>query len=253
MTERVDSEKPRVLVVDDEADLVDLVTFNLEKHGFSTLRAADGRQGLSVARAERPDLAIVDVMMPEMDGIELVQRLKGDPKLSSMPILMLTAKTAEQDELAALSIGAEDYVAKPFSMRILIARVESLLRRSQDRPSETPDELTLGEIKVNLDRHEASVAGTPIQLTRTEFRILAALLAAEGRVLSRATLIGKAIGVGVAVTKRTIDVHVTSLRRKLGDQSYLIETVRGVGYRAGEAASEESASRQQAENSNKCP
>ena len=231
--------RPRVLVVDDESDLVDLLTFNLEKHGYTALRASDGRQGLTLARAERPDLAIIDVMMPEIDGVELVQRIKADPMLMSMPILMLTAKTGEQDELAALSIGADDYVAKPFSMRILMARVQSLLRRSQERASEAPTKLKLGEIEVDLDRHEASVHGKLIQLTRTEFRILAALLAAEGRVLSRATLIGKAIGVGVAVTKRTIDVHVTSLRRKLGDQSHLIETVRGVGYRSGEGSAEE--------------
>lgn len=238
MTDPQGHARPRILVVDDESDLVDLLSINLEKHGLSTLRASDGRQGLSVARAERPDLAIIDVMMPEMDGMELVRRLKRDPMLSTMPILMLTAKTAEQDELAALSIGAEDYLAKPFSMRILIARVQSLLRRSHERPADSPNELSLGAITVHLDRHEASVASTPIQLTLTEFRLLVALLGAEGRVLSRKTLIAKAIGLGVAVTKRTIDVHVTSLRRKLGDQAHLIETVRGVGYRAGVAPSQ---------------
>ncbi len=229
----------RVLVADDESDLVELVTLNLEKHGYQTLKAFDGREGLTLARAERPDLAIVDVMMPEIDGVELVRRIKADPQLEAMPIIMLTAKTAEQDELAALSIGADDFVTKPFSMRVLVARVQSLLRRSQERTRELPTGLRLGEIHVDLDRHEVTVDGQTVQLTLTEYRILVALLVAEGRVLSRATLIGKAIGVGVAVTKRTIDVHVTSLRRKLGEQARLVETVRGVGYRAGEDSSEE--------------
>ena len=229
----------RILVVDDESDLVELLTVNLEKHGYTALGASDGREGLALARMERPDLAIVDVMMPEMDGVQLVQRIKADPQLSAMPIIMLTAKTAEQDELAALSIGADDYVAKPFSMRILMARVHTLLRRSHDRVNGTPAKLSLGQVVVDLDRHETAVSGHVVQLTRTEFRILVALLGAEGRVLSRAKLIGKAIGVGVTVSKRTIDVHVTSLRRKLADQAYLIETVRGVGYRVVEASGEE--------------
>lgn len=229
----------RVLVVDDEPDLVELLQFNLEKSGFGVLTASNGREALNAARIERPDLAIVDVMMPEMDGIELVKRLKADPKTSTMPILMLTAKTAEQDELAALSIGADDYVPKPFSMKILLARVQSLLRRSTERVSETGDELRLGEIFVDLRSHEARLRDKSLALTKTEFRILAALIAAEGRVLSRASLIGKAIGVGVAVTKRTIDVHVTSLRRKLEDHGAMIRTVRGVGYRAAETDPQE--------------
>jgi len=228
-------DRPRqILVVDDEPDLVDLLRFNLERAGHEVLGATHGREALDLAREHRPDLAIVDVMMPEMDGIELVRRLRSDPRLSAIPILILTAKTEERDEVQALSVGADDYVPKPFSIKVLLARVESLLRRAEGQIASSPDELTHGTIVVDLRRHEASLAGEPLSLTPTEFRILWALIAAEGRVLTRSDLIAKAIGMGVAVTKRTIDVHVTSLRRKLGDASGLIETVRGVGYRIGE-------------------
>ncbi len=226
----------QILVVDDEPDLVDLVRLNLERAGYEVLDASNGREALGIAREHLPDLAIVDVMMPEMDGIELVRRLRGDPRLGTMPILVLTARTGEHDELRALTVGADDYVSKPFSMKVLLARVESLLRRADTRHAPADDELTLGPIVVDLRRHEASLAGRPLSLTPTEFRILSALIVAEGRVLTRSDLIARAIGVGVAVTKRTIDVHVTSLRRKLGDASGLIETVRGVGYRIGDSS-----------------
>ncbi len=224
----------QILVVDDEPDLVDLVRFNLERRGYEVLAAGDGREALAIARERRPDLAIVDVMMPEMDGIELVRRLRGDPRLSAIAILVLTARTDERDELQALTVGADDYVPKPFSIRVLLARVESLLRRADTGGTPDGDELTLGPVVVDLRRHEAFMGGRALSLTRTEFRILSALIAAEGRVLTRSDLIARAIGLGVAVTKRTIDVHVTSLRRKLGEASSLIETVRGVGYRVAD-------------------
>ena len=230
------SAEPRfqVLVIDDERDLVDLLRINLENAGYGVREAFDGRSGFALIRDDPPDLAIVDVMMPEMDGIELVRRIRGDPQIAQTPILLLTAKTTERDELEGLTVGADDYVSKPFSMSILLARAEALLRRSKE---ESPhDALRLGDILVDLRRHEASIAGEPLALTRTEFRILSALLAARGRVLSRSTLIGKAIGVGVAITRRTIDVHVASLRRKLGPHAEMIRTVRGVGYRADDGS-----------------
>lgn len=222
----------RVLVVDDEPDLVDLVSLNLQRRGYLPIGATNGLEGLNAARAERPDLAIVDVMMPEMDGLELVRRLRADPATADIPVLMLTARATEADELRGLGVGADDYVTKPFSMKVLLARVASLLRRAPEGAGAAEDTLRLGEVQVDLRTHEALVHGRPVALTRTEFRILAALLGARGRVLSRQSLIERAIGVGVQVTRRTIDVHVTSLRRKLADQADLVRTVRGVGYRA---------------------
>ncbi|MCB9846091.1 MAG: response regulator transcription factor [Phycisphaeraceae bacterium] len=228
------NEQAKILVIDDEPDLVELLTFNLQKCGYIVQTAGDGRRGLDLARKDRPDLAIVDIMMPGLDGVELVRRLRSDPATTGVPVLMLTAKASEADELAGLGVGADDYVTKPFSMKVLLARVEALRRRAREPAITGRDELAVGDVRLDLGTHEAFLAGKPLQLTRTEFRILAALMGAHGRVLSRSALIGRAMGVGVAVTRRTIDVHVTSLRRKLGEHASMIRTVRGVGYRVVE-------------------
>lgn len=223
-----------VLVVDDERDLAELVAFNLQKEGYLPVIAHNGRDALTAIAKQIPDLAILDVMMPEIDGIKLASRLRADKATAALPIIMLTAKGEEVDELIGLQVGADDYIPKPFSMKILMARVSALLRRAE--PSSGPntdDEIReLGPVAVNLSTHEAFVEGEQIRLTLTEFRVLATLIEAGGRVLSRSALIAKAIGPGITVTERTIDVHVTSIRKKLGPHAGLIQTVRGVGYRA---------------------
>lgn len=223
--------KPTVLVVDDEPDLVELIRYNLQGEGFGVLSADNGASALELAKSHLPDLIVLDVMMPELSGIEVAKRLRVQSETSTIPIIMLTAKSAEADELAGLGVGADDYVTKPFSMQILLARIHALTRRASVSKGEESPTLSLGPISVNLDEHIASVDGRTMNLTITEFRLLCALLSNPGKVLSRPALISNAIGPGVAVTERTIDVHITAIRRKIAPHSSMIATVRGVGYR----------------------
>lgn len=226
------SPPPHILIVDDERDLLELLDVNLRKAGYRVTSATNGREALTRMQSDRPDLAVVDVMMPEINGIELVSRVRSDAKLSGLPMVMLTAKGEEVDELVGLSVGADDYIAKPFSMKVLLARIAAILRRIEPSADSDEDSQVLGPIRINASTHEAMLEGEPMHLTLTEFRVLASLLDAEGRVLSRGTLIAKAIGPGITVTERTIDVHVTAIRKKLGRHASLVQTVRGVGYRA---------------------
>jgi two-component system phosphate regulon response regulator PhoB len=220
----------RILIVEDERDLAELVALNLERAGFQTAVAHDGRQALAEVSRAHPDLILLDVMLPELNGVEVAKRLRVDPGTTDIPIIMLTAKAEEADEVIGLAAGADDYVTKPFSLRVLLARIESVMRRT-DADRERPTTLQTGPIEVRTDTHRVLVGGEEVKLTLTEFRLLAALIEGSGTVLSRKELMRRAIGPGVRVTPRTIDVHVTALRRKLGDAGVLIETVRGVGYR----------------------
>jgi two-component system phosphate regulon response regulator PhoB len=224
-----------VLVVDDERDLAELLSYNLRKSGYEVVIANSGRQALAAVEAAPPDLILLDVMLPELSGIEVAGRLRANPRTSSIPIVMLTAKTEEVDQIVGLTVGADDYITKPFSMKVLLARVDAVIRRTTrpGTPIPTPEErlVTLGPVACNPDTHETTVDGTPIKLTLTEFRLLTSLVQAQGRVLSRATLMSKAMGPGVTVTERTIDVHITAIRKKLGARAGMIKTVRGVGYR----------------------
>ncbi|MBM4107228.1 MAG: response regulator transcription factor [Phycisphaerae bacterium] len=222
-----------ILVVDDERDIVDLLAFNLRRAGYDVATALTGREALAALARRAPDLVILDVMLPQFSGVEIAQRIRTDPSLRQVPILMLSAKASEADQLVGLSSGADDYVTKPFSVKLLLARVESILRRT-GAPAGGEGAASLGPIRMDPGTFEALVADHPLPLTRTEFRLLWALLHARGRVLSRADLIAQAIGPGVTVTERTIDVHMTSVRRKLGEAAAFIHTVRGVGYRAAE-------------------
>ncbi|HLO40173.1 MAG TPA: response regulator transcription factor [Phycisphaerales bacterium] len=219
-----------VLIVDDERDLVDLLTINLQKAGYQTSTALNGRQALAALEAAHPDLILLDLMLPEISGIEVARRVRTDPATAHIPIVMLTAKGTEGDQLAGLTMGADDYIAKPFSMRVLLARVEAVLRRTA-KPDSAPRTFSLGTIILNTDTHQATVDGAAVKLTLTEFRLLCALIQASGRILSRSALMQRAMGPGVTVTERTIDVHVTSIRKKLGPHAGKIKTVRGVGYR----------------------
>ncbi|MEM8874022.1 MAG: response regulator transcription factor [Planctomycetota bacterium] len=221
-----------VLIVDDERDLVELVTHNLNRNGYRTIAASDGRSALAMARSEQPDLIVLDVMMPNLDGHEVARRLKAEPSTATIPIIMLTAKAEETDEIVGLKIGADDYVTKPFSMKVLMARMESVLRRGgTDAGSENESQLKAGPLLIDHAKHEVFVNERQVKLTLTEFKLLAALVEAGGRVLSRDRLMDKAMGTDVFVTDRAIDVHVTAIRKKLGDASWLVHTVRGVGYR----------------------
>jgi two-component system alkaline phosphatase synthesis response regulator PhoP len=221
-----------ILVVDDEPDIVELITYNLEQQGHSVLTAFDGAQALELAKSRLPDLIVLDVMMPQINGVEVAKRLHAQTETSSMPIIMLTAKSEEANELEGLGAGADDYITKPFSMQVLLARINALTRRSAADNGANATVLSLGPVSVDLNEHQAMVEGNPIQLTITEFRLLCALINNHGKVLSRPALISNAIGPGVAVTERTIDVHITAIRKKIAPFSSMITTVRGVGYRA---------------------
>jgi DNA-binding response OmpR family regulator len=231
--------RKKILVVDDERELAELVAMNLQRNGYDAITAHDGATGLELARKQKPDLVVLDVMMPGLSGREVTLALKQDPDTASMPILMLTARTEETDIIVGLSMGADDYVTKPFSMKVLMARIAAVLRRKASADS-AEAMLTAGPIVVDQSKHEVTVQGKPINLTPTEFKLLSAILGARGRVLSRDQLMDRAMGTDVFVTDRAIDVHITAVRKKLGDAAWMIHTVRGVGYRLLEKKEQES-------------
>lgn len=225
------SHRKHILVVDDEKDLCDLISFNLKKAGYDVAVAHTGRQALDHVLEKSPDLVVLDVMLPELSGTEVASRIRSNPSTSSIPIVMVTAKGAEVDQLVGLTVGADDYIAKPFSTKILLARIEAVLRRTGGA-QKAGQSFTMGGIEVHTDTHEVTVDGEHIKLTLTEFRLLATLIAAAGKVLSRSVLMSRAMGPGITVTERTIDVHITSVRRKLGSHAGVVKTIRGVGYKA---------------------
>ena len=221
-----------ILVIDDEADLRELVRYNLEKEGFDVIVAADGASGLEIALRHRPDLVVLDLMMPVMDGLEVCKRLRSDDRGKRIPLLILTAKATEVDRILGLELGADDYVTKPFSPRELVARVKAILRRA--RPQDTPDMIRCGSLTIDVSGHEVKYAGARVQLTATEFKILQLLASRPDRVLKREEIIESAMEHDSNVFDRTIDVHITAIRRKLEKGGALIETVRGFGYRLRE-------------------
>ncbi len=228
--------KKTVLVVDDEKDIVDLVTYNLRRNGYDVLAAFDGREAVEIAQRETPDLILLDLMLPGVDGTEVARRLKADSRTATIPLIMLTAKGEETDVVVGLTLGADDYVTKPFSMKILLARLNTVLRRSEQVATAGESAmLKAGPLTIDPSKHEVLVDGEPVKLTLTEFKLLAALVGARGRVLTRDQLMDKAMGTDVFVTDRAIDVHVTAIRKKLNTANWLIHTVRGVGYRLQES------------------
>jgi DNA-binding response OmpR family regulator len=226
--------KKRVLVVDDEKDLVDLISYNLQRNGYDVLPAHNGNTALELATREQPDLIVLDLMLPGIDGTEVARRLKSDARTQGIPIIMLTAKAEETDVVVGLTLGADDYVTKPFGMKILMARIGVVLRRTEPAPAAEGGVLKAGPLAIDLAKHEVLIDGEPVRLTLTEFKLLAALVGARGRVLTRDQLMDKAMGTDVFVTDRAIDVHVTAIRKKLGPANWLVHTVRGVGYRLKE-------------------
>jgi two-component system phosphate regulon response regulator PhoB len=228
--------KPKILVIEDEPDILEVIQYNLEREGCKVVVCRDGEQGLSRMRTDDPDLVILDLMLPGMDGIELCRRVKADPVTRAIPILMVTAKSEESDVVLGLGLGAEDYLTKPFSPRELVARVKVVLRRGPAKAESTSERVVRGALTVDLGRHEARVGDQLVTLTPTEMRLLHFLASHPGRVFPRAHLLSRVIGEDAIVTDRNIDVHVRALRQKLGEHASCIETVRGVGYRFAEAA-----------------
>lgn len=230
------SKRKTVLVVDDEKDLVELVSYNLQRSGYAVITSGSGSEALELARQHKPDLVVLDLMLPGMEGTEVARRMKADPSTAGIPIVMLTAKGEETDVVVGLTLGADDYVTKPFSMKILLARLTNVLRRAEQQ--QIGGESTVvraGPLSIDMSKHEVTIEGEPIKLTLTEFKLLSALAGARGRVLTRDQLMDKAMGSDVFVTDRAIDVHVTAIRKKLGANAWLVHTVRGVGYRLQES------------------
>ncbi|MET0851640.1 MAG: response regulator transcription factor [Candidatus Rokuibacteriota bacterium] len=222
----------RVLIVEDEPDIRDLLAFHLGREGYQVWTAASGADGFRMAVRERPDLVLLDLMLPELDGLEVCRRLRRDPATATTPVIMLTAKGDEIDRVVGLEIGADDYVAKPFSPKELLARVRAVLRRT--RPAAPKAEpLSAGTITLDPGTYAVTVGGAPVTLTPKEFDLLRALLDARGRVLSREFLLDRVWGYARAgeIESRTVDVHVRRLRAKLGDEGRRILTIKNVGYR----------------------
>jgi DNA-binding response OmpR family regulator len=225
--------KPRILVVDDEPDVIELVRFNLQQAGFEILAAESGDEALQKARANAPDLVVLDVMLPEMDGFEVCKRLRIEAATARLPIIMLTAKAGEVDRILGLEIGADDYLTKPFSPRELVLRVKKLLQRSQDETT-SQDRYEAGDLILDVSKHAVTVRASPVELTATEFRLLTLLMQRRGRVQSRDQLLQDVWGYESVIDTRTVDTHMRRLREKLGEAARFLETVRNVGYRFAE-------------------
>jgi two-component system phosphate regulon response regulator PhoB len=221
--------KRKILIVEDDRDIVEMITYNLRADGYEVLSAFTGKDGITLARRERPDLIILDIMLPVMDGFEVCRILKSTEATACVPIIILSAKSQETDKIVGLELGADDYVTKPFSPRELIARIKAVLRRNQER--QPRGEITRGQIIIDGTKHKVLVQKQEIELTATEFRLLECMAQRPGVVLSRSQLLEAVGGDESMVYDRTVDAHIKSLRRKLGKAKDYIETVRGVGYR----------------------
>ncbi len=226
--------KPRILIIEDERALTEVLVYNLSREGYETIVANDGQEGLRKAQTLLPDLIILDLMLPLMNGLEVCRELKAGERTRSILILMLTAKAEETDQVVGFSLGADDYVTKPFSVKVLVQRLKALQRR-REGAAETGDLAEHLGVRIDRVRHQAFVDGAALDLTPTEFRLLECLVRQPGRAFSRSQLMDASIGDGAIVLERTIDVHIKTLRRKLGARAGdFIETVRGVGYRFSE-------------------
>jgi two-component system phosphate regulon response regulator PhoB len=222
--------KARVLIVEDDASLAEVVEYNLRQEGYETRVARDGQQGLREIRLRPPDLVLLDLMLPMIEGLEVCRLLRADPVTQGVLVLMLTARSEESDELVGFSVGADDYVTKPFSVKVLLQRINALLRRKEQADGDR-DVLVSQGIMIDRRRHRATAGDRPLDLTPSEFGLLTALVRQPGRAFSRSELIDVALGDDAIVLERTIDVHVRALRKKLERHADLVETVRGVGYR----------------------
>lgn len=222
--------KPKILVVDDEPDALEILGFKLKEAGYAPIFAKDGTRALALARDERPALIVLDLMLPEVDGLEVCKILRRDPATAMTPILMLTARAAEMDRVIGLELGADDYVTKPFSPRELVLRIKKLLARVK-AADEPVTQLRFGELEIDVPRHTVTIAREPIALTATEFKLLEILARRRGRVQTRDRLLQDVWGYENPIDSRTVDTHMRRLREKIGSAADYLETIRGVGYR----------------------
>jgi len=223
--------RKNILVVDDEDDILELINYNLSREGYHVSCATSGEEGLKSARSKLPDLVILDLMLPGVDGLEVCRQIKNDPKTNQIPIVMLTAKGEETDIVTGLELGADDYITKPFSPRVLLARIKTVLRRKTKEPANDTATIKIHDLVINPGRHEVLAKGKPVELTFTEFRILYTLAKRPGWVFTRYQIVDAVRGEDYPVTDRSVDVQIVSLRKKLGACGKYIETVRAVGYR----------------------
>ncbi|HAZ09552.1 MAG: DNA-binding response regulator [Omnitrophica bacterium GWA2_41_15] len=224
--------KEKILIIEDEKDIVKMLDYNLKKEGFKTLSAHNGEDGLDMARKENPDLILLDLMLPEMDGLDVCKAIKNEAKTSHIPIIILTAKAQEADKIVGLELGADDYMTKPFSPRELIARIKAVLRRMKEK-DKLPEVLRIGDLTIDFSKIMVSIKAKPIELTAKEFELLKTLIKAKGRVLSRDYLLDTIWGFDQAleIQTRTVDVHIQTLRKKIKSEAKRIVTVKNYGYR----------------------
>ncbi|MGH2574865.1 MAG: response regulator transcription factor [Ignavibacteria bacterium] len=223
--------KEKILIIDDERDILEFIEYNLSKNGYKVSSVTSGEEALEKVKENNFDLILLDLMLPGIDGLEICKTIKADKSKAKIPIIMLTAKGEESDIVTGLELGADDYITKPFSPRVLLSRIKAILRRSISKEVEEKPVIERGELTIHLGRYEVLFKSKPIQLTHLEFQILTALAKRPGWVMTRYQIVDSARGNGVSVTDRTVDVHIVSLRKKLGEAAEYIETVRGVGYK----------------------
>ena len=224
--------REKILIIEDEPDIVRMLEYNLKKEGFRAVSVSDGYRGLQSAKKEAPDLILLDLMLPEIDGIEVCRELKRADETASIPIIMLTAKAQEADKIVGLELGADDYITKPFSIRELTARVKAVLRRAREK-EKLPEIFKIGNLAIDFSKIKVAIGNKPVELTAKEFELLSALIKAKGRVLSRDYLLDNIWGFdqAVEIQSRTVDVHIQTLRKKLKQEAKRIVTVKNYGYR----------------------
>ena len=226
-----DQKPSKILIVDDEPDVADLVAYHLRAKGYQVETVNDPTASIGAARSFLPDLLILDIMMPDLNGMQICRIIRADPRLQQVPIIFLTAKAEENDRISGFETGCDDYICKPFSTKELVLRVQSILRRvSDDAPAEAKH-LQAGQIVLDIERHEVTLHGRPVELTATEFKLLRLLMERRGRVQTREHLLINVWNYETEIETRTVDTHVRRLREKLGSEADWIETIRGVGYR----------------------
>jgi DNA-binding response OmpR family regulator len=229
--------KKKIVIIEDEPDILEVLSYNLKREGFDVFTATNGTLGLSLAEKVSPDLLLLDLMLPGLDGIEICSSIKNNPATQSTLIIMVTAKGEESDIVLGLGVGADDYITKPFSPKELVARVKAVLRRGQLVDTvPTTEKVRVGDLAIDTSKYEVTIGGKEVRLTATEFRLLHYLASNPGRVFSREQLLSRAMGDDVVVVDRNIDVHIRGIRKKMDMDPPLIETIRGVGYRLRDLA-----------------
>ena len=223
--------RAKVVIIEDEPDIIEVMSYNLKREGYQVSASRRGDEGLNLVRNQSPALVLLDLMLPGTDGLSICQQLKADPITRDIPIIIVSAKGEESDVVIGLGLGADDYIAKPFSPRELLARVKAVLRRGPVREDQQKERIQIKDLMIDTTRHEVVIAGVQVKLAATEFKLLFQLASQPGRAFSREQLLNRVVGEGVIVVDRNIDVHIRSVRKKLGVLSHMVQTIRGVGYR----------------------